>query len=126
MENKRTFTISNAAEDLIPNKDNRNAYLLALLCALALSVGTILIYNKLPERIPLLLTEPWGEGRLVAKVYLYLLNASIVVVVAINILLSKLWGGGGILIQRILSITALIFALCTVLSYWGVVQSFFL
>lgn len=127
MENSRhTFTISSAAEELVPNRDNRNAYLLALIISLVLAGASMAVYARLPDRVPLLLTEPWGEGRLVPKPFIYGGSILIVMVVAVNIALSRLWSGEGVLIQRILSVAALIFAGSMTLAYWGLLQSYFL
>ncbi len=123
---KHTFNISQAAEELVPNKINRNMYLAAIIMAILLIGFTVLFYSRLPERIPILLTKPWGEGRLGPRMFLYGYGGLVLVVTLLNITLGKLWGGGGSLVPRILSITAVIFALLMILALWGMLQSFFL
>ncbi len=123
---KHTFNISQAAEELVPNKINRNMYLAAIIMAILLIGFTVLFYSRLPERIPILLTKPWGEGRLGPRMFLYGYGGLVLVVTLLNITLGKLWGGGGSLVPRILSITAVIFALLMTLALWGMLQSFFL
>lgn len=123
---KHTFNISQAAEELVPNKINRNMYLAAIIMAILLIGFTVLFYSRLPERIPILLTKPWGEGRLGPRMFLYGYGGLVLVVTLLNITLGKLWGGGGSLVPRILSITVVIFALLMILALWGMLQSFFL
>lgn len=126
LPSKHTFNISRAAEELVPNKANRNTYLVASLLALICLAAAGYFYRLLPDRIPLLLTTPWGEGRLAPKPAIFGGGALIVIIIALNITLGKLWGGGGSLIPRMLSIAALVFAVAITLGYWGVIQSFFL
>ncbi len=123
---KHTFNISQAAEELVPNKINRNMYLWSVFVALVLFTIAIVFYPKLPDRLPLLLTKPWGEGRLGSKIYVFGGGFLVLAVTLLNVTLSKLWGGGGNLIPRILSITAVVFALSMSLAMWGMIQSFFL
>lgn len=123
---KHTFNISRAAEELVPNKANRNTYLSAGLLALICLAVAGYFYRFLPDRLPLLLTTPWGEGRLAPKPALFGGGILVLIIIALNITLGKLWGGGGGLIPRMLSIASLVFACAITLAYWGVIQSFFL
>ena len=123
---KHTFNISQAAEELVPNKVNRNMYLSAIIIALLLLGTALLFYSRLPERIPILLTKPWGEGRLGPRIFVYGYGGLVLLLTLLNITLGKLWGGGGSLVPRILSITAVIVALLLGLALWGMLQSFFL
>lgn len=123
---RHTFNISQAATELVPNKVNRNMYLTTLTLAIALLGVAAFFYGKLPEKIPALLTAPWGEGRLASKIFVYGGGVLVLAVTLLNITLGKLWGGGGNLIPRILSITAVVFALAMCVAAWGMLQSFFL
>ncbi|GAB4026274.1 MAG: hypothetical protein Fur0011_1320 [Candidatus Microgenomates bacterium] len=123
---KHTFNISFAATELVPNKVNRNMYLTTIVLALVLLGVAAFFYGKLPDKIPVLLTAPWGEGRLASRIFVYGGGLLVLAVTLLNITLGKLWGGGGSLIPRILSITAVVFALAMSVSLWGMLQSFFL
>lgn len=123
---RHTFNITQAATELVPNKVNRNMYLTSLALALVLLGVAGFFYNKIPDKIPVLLTAPWGEGRLASKIFIYGGGILTLAVTLLNITLSKLWGGGGNLIPRILSITAVIYALAMCVAMWGMLQSFFL
>ena len=123
---RHTFNISQAATELVPNKVNRNMYLTTLALALLLLGVSMLFYPKLPDKIPVLLTAPWGEGRLASRIFVYGGGVLVLAVTLLNITLGKLWGGGGNLIPRILSITAVVFAPAMCLAAWGMLQSFFL
>lgn len=123
---RHTFNISQAATELVPNKVNRNMYLTTLALALLLLGVSILVYPKLPDKIPVLLTAPWGEGRLASRIFVYGGGVLVLAVTLLNITLGKLWGGGGSLIPRILSITAVVFGLAMCVATWGVLQSLFL
>lgn len=123
---KHTFSINRAAVELVPNPVNRNAYIIAVLLALAMLGVALVLLNRLPERVPLLLTAPWGEGRLVSRIFVFGAGTLTLVIVALNIMLGRLWGGGGSLIPRILSLTAAVFAVAMCVALWGVIQSFFL
>jgi hypothetical protein len=123
---RHTFNITQAASELVPNKLNRNMYATAVLVAFGLLGMALAFYSKLPDKIPVLLTEPWGEGRLGSKVYSYGAGGLVLGVTLLNISLGKLWGGGGSLIPRILSVTTVVFAIAMSVAMWGMLQSFFL
>jgi len=101
-------------------------YLITLVLSIVLLGVAGFFYGKLPDKIPILLTAPWGEGRLASRIYVYGGGVLVLMVTLLNITLGKLWGGGGSLIPRILSITAVVFALAMSVSLWGMLQSFFL
>jgi hypothetical protein len=123
---KHTFNINRAATQLVPNPVNRNAYLFAVLLAFVMFGVASVFFQRLPERVPLLLTAPWGEVRLVSRVFVFGAGVVTLGIVALNILLGRLWGGGGSLIPRILSLAASVFAVAMGVGLWGVIQSFFL
>lgn len=123
---KHTFNISRAAIELVPNKANRNAYLSAGVLALLMLGVALYFWRALPERIPIFLTLPWGEGRLGPSYAIFGAGGLTLGVITLNIILSKLWGGGGSLIPRMLSVAAVGFAVGMSLALWGMIQSFFL
>jgi len=123
---KHSFNITIVAQELIPDKVSRNAFLWAVLIGIVELVIIILVLNLLPRRLPLLLTNPWGEARLIEKQWLITLPFINWMIVAINLILSKFWVSEGVLVPRILSIGALIAGVMTGVALWGVIQSFFL
>lgn len=123
---KHTFNISRAALELVPNKTNRNAYLSATVLAGGMLLVAGYFWRELPERIPVFLTLPWGEGRLAPSYSLFGAGGVTLAIVALNITLGKLWGGGGSLIPRMLSVGAVVFAVAMAVASWGMIQSFFL
>ncbi len=123
---RHTFNISYAATELVPNKVNRNMYLTSLSLSLILMAAATFFYGKLPDKIPVLLTAPWGEDRLASSIFVYGGGVLTLVVTLLNITLGKLWAGGGDLVPRILSITAVVFSLAMGVAMWGMLQSFFI
>ena len=125
-DEKHTFNITRAAEELVPNKFNRNAYLITTMIGLGLVAVAFYFYPLLPDQIPLWMTKPWGEGRLAPKILIFAAGVGVLIVETFNIFLSKLWHGEGDLVQRILSVSAGLFGICMCLGVWGMIQSFFL
>lgn len=123
---KHTFNITQAAEELVPNKINRNLYLFSLLMATLLVVVALYFYPRLPERIPVFLTATWGESRLGGRFLVFGFGVVVILTTLLNLTLGRLWSGQGSLIPRILSITSTIFAVAMCLAMWGMLQSFFL
>lgn len=123
---KHTFNTLKVAEELVPDKINRNTYFGAVVIALVLCGVPALIYNRLPERLPLLWTLPWGEARLLPRVGIFGGGILTLIIVVVNVILGKSWVGGGSLVPRILSTSVLVVALALLIAMWGVLQSFFL
>ncbi|TXH01963.1 MAG: hypothetical protein E6P95_00895 [Candidatus Moraniibacteriota bacterium] len=123
---KHTFNISKAAEELVPDRANRNAYTVSIFIGIILSVLAVILYRKLPDKIPIYLTLPWGENRLGQSWLIGTVGIAIVGIVGLNVTLARLWGGGGNLIPRMLSIASLMFSITMLIAFWGMVQSFFL
>lgn len=123
---KHTFNTLRVAETLVPDKINRNTYLLSVVIVLILLAMPIIVYNRLPERLPLLSTLPWGEARLVPKVGIFGGSVIMTIIIAVNVVLGKSWADGGDLGPRILSSATLVVALAFLIAMWGVLQSFFL
>ncbi len=123
---KHTFNTLRVAEELVPDKINRNTYLVAVLITLILVAAPALLYRRLPERLPLLWTLPWGEARLVPRPWIFGGGVISLLVIIINVVLGKAWLDGGSLVPRILSNSALVVAMALLIAMWGVLQSFFL
>jgi len=120
------FNISNVTEELGKDTISRNSYLGAIIVGLIMLGITVVVLTKLPARIPLLLTNPWGEERLVARHWILTGPFLVWGIVAFNLALGKSWTGNGILVPRILAISSLIIALMLMVAIWGMLQSFFL
>lgn len=120
------FSITSVTEELGKDMVSRNSYLLAIVAGIVVLIVTLLIINKLPRRIPLLLTNPWGEERLVTREWLFAGPALIWGVVTFNLLLAKSWKEEGMLVPRVLAIGSLTVAIMIMTALWGMLQSFFL
>lgn len=123
---KHTFNTLRVAEELVPDRLNRNTYLGSSFLSILLLVLPLTVYSKLPEQLPLLWTLPWGEARLAPKVGIFGGGVIAILVVVVNVILSKSWSGGGSLVPRILSSATLVVAIALMIAMWGVLQSFFL
>jgi hypothetical protein len=122
----KTFDISRTANELVPEKSNRAGYILALLTSFFIALMILILAKRLPKVVPLWYTEPWGEGRLVPQLYLYILPGSIFVVTFLNMLVAKMLAVGQPLLRRMLATGAALFAGLILLAFVGVIQSLLL
>lgn len=122
-KNKLTFNIKATAEILVPNKSERNSYLVAL-AIIGVMIGMIsLVMPRLGGVVPLYFSLPWGEARLAPRVALYLLPILSLGVVVVNIGLGRLLRGLSPLLPRILASGALLLAIMMLVAGLGIVQS---
>lgn len=123
---RRSFNVSKVAEELVPEKLNRNLYLSSVGISLVILVILLLVYNYLPRVIPLLLTESWGEGRLVPRLWVLGLPGMIWIIIAINLVLGKSWRGTNEIVPKILGVASLVFSIAMLFGVWGILQAFVL
>lgn len=123
---KHSFNITSVTEELGKDTVSRNSYLGAILTGMIMLIAIILVMSRLPNRVPLLLTNPWGEERLVGRQWLLTGPLLVWGVVVFNLALAKSWNGEGTLVPRILAISSLVIALMLTTALWGMLQSFFL
>lgn len=126
MKNKQTFSITETAEILVPDKLGRTSYLLALVLMLMMSGIISLILGKLPLTVPLYFSLPWGETRLAPRMMLFSMPLIVLLVILIN------WGLGRVatklspLLPRVLAVTSAVVSLMMMLSLIGIIQSLIL
>ena len=88
--------------------------------------GIILVWGKLPNVVPLWFAEPWGEARLANKLWLWLIPATGLGIVGVNVLLAKVTGKMALIIPRVLAVAAGVVSLTLLLGLYGVIQSLFI
>lgn len=74
-------------------KTNRFFLLPAIISLTALFVSVVILglkFQSLPPEVPLLYSRPWGEERLVAKIWLWLAPGSALVILVFNFLLANM------------------------------------
>ncbi|KKU60397.1 MAG: hypothetical protein UX84_C0028G0008 [Microgenomates group bacterium GW2011_GWD1_47_13] len=123
---KRTFNISKTAEELVPDKLSRASYWGAIGMVVVMIGGIILVWGKLPNVVPLWFAEPWGEARLANKLWLWLIPATGLGTVGVNVLLAKVTGKMALIIPRVLAVAAGVVSLTLLLGLYGVIQSLFI
>jgi hypothetical protein len=123
MKAVNTFSITKTAEELVPDTVSRTGYLVAVFITLILFVLIIVVWGKLPRTVPLYFSEPWGDGRLASREWLFLLPGLSLLTITLNVILGKLGGSSSPLLPRMLGVTAGIVSLTLLLSLVGIVQS---
>ena len=120
---KLTFNIRETAEQLVPDALGRSSYLIAsgLIIVMILAIGGLL--SRLPTRIPLYYSLPWGEIRLAHKATLFLLPGLGMGVVGINIAIAKMVSKLSPLLPKVLSVGSAVITGMLALGLWGILQS---
>lgn len=78
-------------EDGLPDKNVKNLFWFNLV---AIAVGLLAIFvriGRLPEKVPLYYSLPWGESQLAGKNFLFLIPVASLAVLGLNSLLSRLF-----------------------------------
>lgn len=125
-KNKQTFNIKETAEQLVPDKLGRTSYLISLLVAVVLFAIIGAIYLKLPPKIPLYFTLPWGEMRLASKLSILILPILLLAVVIFNVLLGRIASKLSPLLPRVLAVASLVIAVMIIVAIFGILQSLIL
>jgi hypothetical protein len=125
-KNKQTFNIKETAEQLIPDEMGRSSYLLAILLGLVMFGVIGAIYTKLPAKIPLYFTMPWGEARLAPKLAILLLPVILLFVVSFNIVLGRVASKLSPLLPRVLAVASSVIGVMMMVAIFGIVQSLIL
>lgn len=126
IKTKQIFNIRETAEILVPDRLARTSYLVALLLTLMMASLITLIQSKLPSKVPLFFSLPWGENRLAPKLMLYLLPGTTVLLMIFN------WGLGRVanklspLLPRVLAVASGGVAIMMTISLLGIIQSLIL
>lgn len=122
-KNKQTFSIRETAETLVPDQFGRTNYLISL-GVIVLMVAIIGgLYAQIPSIVPLYFSLPWGEARLVEKIFLLMLPLIAVIIIIINIILAKLIHQLSPLLPRVLAVSTMIVSVMLGVALVGILQS---
>lgn len=122
-KNRQTFSITQTAEILVPDKLGRSSYLVALLIFLLMILIITLLLAKLPPNIPLYFTLPWGEARLAPRVVIYALPLLTLLFAAINLGLGRLSNKLSPLLPRVLAVSSMVLSGMFLIALIGILQS---
>lgn len=121
MDTKR-FRIETLPTELVPNTLHRRLYGSAIGLTLLTAGAVLYLYQYLPSQIPLYMTEPWGEARLVAKAMIWLLPAMALAINILDVAISQLIKKMPVLSQ-ILAASALVSTMMFVIAVVGIMQA---
>lgn len=125
-EIRLTFNIKQTAELLVPDKIGRISYTVGLVLTILMIGVTVLLWAKIPARVPIYMSLPWGEIRLANKLLLLELPGLGILVMGINIAIAKVVGKLSQLLTRILSVGSGVVVVMLTLSLLGILQSILL
>lgn len=125
-KSKQTFSISETAEILVPDKFGRTSYLMSILLCVAMLAVITVIYGKLPVVVPLFFTLPWGEARLASKMLLYMLPIILLVFLIINLFLGRISAKLSPMLPQVLAVSTAVIASMMMIALVGIVQSLIL
>lgn len=122
MSNQK-FRIQIDPQALVPRMVVRKYYFLG--AGIVLLMGTVLglAYQRLPRVVPLYFTEPWGEARLAPKVQLAMLPLLALLVLVVNVLVTRAVHSEHKALVHTLAVGALAVTLMFAVALFGIVQS---
>ena len=123
---KQTFSISETAQTLVPDKLGRMSYVWTLVIILLLGAVITALFGKMPPVVPLYYSLPWGEARLVPKVFLYAIPLIVLVFAVINIVISRIAAKISSLLPRVLAVACMVVAGMMLVAVAGIIQSLIL
>lgn len=122
-KNKQIFSISETAATLVPDKFGRTSYFLTLgLIAISATI-IVVVYQRLPQTIPLYFSLPWGESRLASRIFFFTLPAISLFLAVFNLLLGRVSGKLSPLLPRVLAVGSATVAAMILLAVIGIIQS---
>lgn len=120
---KNKFRIEIDPQTLVPQTSVRGYYLVSVAIVSLMGVVIALSYQKLPQVVPILFTEPWGEARLLPKLYLVMLPIIGVITGVINVIVSRGIGSEQKLLIRTLAVGVVAVNVMLLTSLAGIIQS---
>lgn len=123
---KLTFNIGETAELLVPDRIGRVSYSVGLILVLLMIGAIVALWSKLPPRVPLYFSLPWGEIRLANKLLLLELPGLGLLLMGLNIAIGKIVGKLSQLLPRVLSMGSAVVVFMLSVSLVGILQSIFL
>lgn len=122
-KNKLTFSITDTAEILVPDKLGRTSYLTTLVLVIVMIVLIGATYASLPQIIPLYFSLPWGEARLAPKIMLLTLPGISLLLSVINLFLGRISTKLSAILPRVLAVASVVVAAMLLFSTLGIIQS---
>lgn len=122
METKK-FRIAIDPATLVPKAAVRRYYWWSMAIVWVMAVGVGVVWKSLPRVVPLLFTEPWGEARLVPRLYLAGLPLLGLLVTMVNVILSKTVPEENKALGYSLAVGALLINVMLMVSLYGIGQS---
>lgn len=122
-KNRQTFSITDTAEILVPDKLGRTSYLMVLGLVLLMIAIIGLVYTKLPQSIPLYFSLPWGEARLAPKIMFLSLPGFALLFSIINLILGRVAGKLSPLLPQVLAVASATVSSMIFLGVLGIIQS---
>lgn len=121
---ERKFRISIDPAGLIPEKRGRGAYILTIITIVltTLLIGGAIAAKVLPQRVPLLMSLPWGEERLVPNIYLLSLPLLALITLVVNLVIGRAVKDEE-MERMALAVGTLVVGLMVLVSCLGILQS---
>jgi len=91
MADKKNSNLLTKIGHLWLKKNILRALVLTIIVVLAQIVLIVLYFSKLPPRVPLYYSRPWGQPQLAETLYLFLLPSLSLIIFVINSLLASLF-----------------------------------
>jgi hypothetical protein len=123
IKNKQTFSITDTAQILIPDKLGRASYLFALGLAIIMIAVIGAVYARLPQNIPLYFSLPWGEARLAPKIMFMSLPGISLLLSMINLFLGRMATKLSPILPRVLAVASVVVAAMLLFATFGIIQS---
>lgn len=123
LRTKQTFSISATAEDLVPDRLGRMSYGIALILIFFSSLIITFLLPRLPLVVPLFFTLPWGEVRLVPRLFIYLLPVIGLLVIIFNLGLGRIAAKLSPLLPRVLAVSSAVVCGMLLIALLGIIQS---
>lgn len=96
----------------------------SLLSVLLVSLIFLIFYKKLPERLPLFYSLPWGEAQLITKEQFFLLPAVLFLITLINSFLVSQLHSLQFVLKRMLAVSVVLINLIILISAFKILFIF--
>lgn len=123
---KKTFSIRETAEILVPDRFGRTNYFIAFLLIIIMLGMIAGLLRNIPSVVPMFFTLPWGEARLAPKIMLYFLPLVSFTFLLINLGLGRLSAKLSPLLPRVLAVSTSVVTFMMLISLLGILQSLIL
>lgn len=120
MKMKELFSLQSYG---VVNKAERSAYVWSFTLAGTMAAILGAIWQRLPTRVPLYFSNPWGAERLAQSYMLFLIPVFGVAVTLLNLFFGKRLGKHSDILVPSLSIAALTINIMLVISIIGIIRS---